>query len=57
MTTTKKKHCNGCDRDLPETEFHLRRRDQPWRQARCKDCMSAYLVRYRLVHHNIKDIP
>lgn len=51
------KRCSGCDRDLPISEFYLRRRGQNARQTRCKDCMNAYRVQNRLVHHNSKDIP
>lgn len=51
------KRCSGCGRELSLTDFYLRRRDHPTRQSRCKDCVSAYLVQYRLVPRNGEDIP
>jgi hypothetical protein len=57
VAPTETKRCSGCGRELPITEFYRRRRDHPARQARCKDCVAAYLVQYRLVPRNSEDIP
>lgn len=55
--STATKQCSGCGRELPMSAFYRRRRDSPRRQARCKDCVAAYLVQYRLVPRNSEDIP
>ena len=36
------KHCHGCGRDLPETEFSKDRLKPDGLQTECKDCKKAY---------------
>ena len=36
------KHCHGCGRDLPETEFSKDRLKPDGLQTECKECKKAY---------------
>lgn len=39
--------CCGCKRLLPETEFHINRQTKQGLSARCRECASHKLRRYR----------
>ena len=48
--TIEYKHCGGCDRTLPVSDFHRNRRLPHGIQTQCKTCMIAYSSRYQKEH-------